>query len=153
MNFSLIADYADILAAMGIILTLGFVALQIKQNTNAIMNTNVEGSVNRVIAFHGRAFDKETAAILEKGQQSYKGLIESERLAFEAWMIEFVTGIALMWRLYGQGVLGPTLHDLPDQRIHWMFRHPGVKEWWQSENRVPIAANVVARIDDVIKAI
>ena len=153
MNPSLIADYADVLAALGIILTLGFVALQIRQNTNQIKNANAERSVGRDIAFHGRALDKETAAIIEKGQQSYKGLTESERLAFEAWMFEFVLGVALLWRLSGQGVLIPGLRDLPEQRARWMFRHPGVKEWWQSENRVPITAYVVARIDDVIKAI
>ena len=152
MDFSQIANIADVLAAVGIILTLGFVALQIKQNTNEIRNTHVEVAVDRHAAFHVRALDKETAAIIEKGQQSYKALIETERLAFEAWMFEFVIGVGLLWRLSGQGVYGSTYGDLPDQRVRWMFRHPGVKEWWQSENRVPITAPVVAHIDDVIKA-
>ena len=153
MDFSQIAEIADVLAAVGIIATLGFVALQIKQNTNQIRDAHVEVAVERNVAFHGRAFDKETAAIIEKGQQSYKGLIESERLAFEAWMFEFVVGVGLLWRLREQGVLGPVYGDIPEQRLRWMFRHPGVKEWWQSENRVPITAYVVARVDDVIKAI
>ena len=153
MDFSLIADYADVLAALGIIVTLGFVALQIKQNTDELRNTHVEGTVERAIAFFGRAHNKETATIIEKGQQSYKGLIETERLAFEAWMHEFVLGTALLWRLDGQGKLGPTFGDIPNERVRWMFRHPGVKEWWHSDNRVPITTNVIARIDDVIKSI
>lgn len=153
MDFTLIADFADVLAAVGIIASLAFVAFQVRQNTNELRNAHWESVVQRVNMFHSRAFDKETAIILDKGKKSYRQLEDPERLAFEGWMHEFVLGYGTAQTLIGQGILKPEFGRVADQRARWLFRHAGAKEWWRSEDRVPFAPNTAARIDELMKEI
>ena len=51
------------------------------------------------------------------------------------------------------GVLRPQMLEVADQRVRWMFRHQGARDWWHAEDRVPIAADTATRIDDLIKEI
>lgn len=69
-----------------------FVSFQVKQNTHELKNSHFENVVQRINNFHARTYDKDTAAILRKGQESYAQLAAGERLAFESWMHEFVLG-------------------------------------------------------------
>ena len=153
MNVSLIADYADILAALAIIASLVFVALQVRQNTAELKNSHWEGVIDRVNGFHARALDGETAKIIQKGRQGFNDLDDVERIAFEGWIHEFVTSMAAVRGLSKTGVLRPQMLEAADQRVRWMFRHQGVREWWESQDRVPFASDTAAGINDLIKTI
>ena len=51
-----------------------------------------------------------------------------------------------------QGILRPELKDVFDRRVRWIFRHQGVKEWWHVKDRVPVATDITARINELITA-
>jgi len=150
MNFSLIADFADLLAAFGIVASLVFVSMQVRQNTTALKNTHLESSIDRDTLFYSRAYDPPTATIIRKGQQSYGSLDDVERLTFESWMREFLTSYASTFLLARQGLLRSELRDMHEQRVRWVFRHQGAREWWHSENRIPLPVDTVAWIDKTI---
>ena len=86
MNLSLIADYADVLAALGIMASLAFLAWQIRKNTAELKNTHQESLIDRYNSLHSRLYDQITAAVVLKGRQSFELLEGVERLAFESWM-------------------------------------------------------------------
>ena len=111
MNFSLIADYADVLAALGVILSLVFVAAQVRQNTTQLKQGPRDQLLDRLNTFHATALDKEVAATIVKGQQSYESLNETERLAFEGWMHQFIFAYAtaFRWRYRASFVLNFTM--------------------------------------------
>ena len=151
MDFSLIADYADVLAALGIIASLVFVALQVRQNTHQLKNAHLESSIDRDTVFFSRAYDPRTAAIVVKGRQSYGSLDDVERLAFQSWMREFITTFATTFLLARQGLLRPQQREMLDQRLRLVFGHQGAMEWWRAADRVPLPADIVARIDELVQ--
>jgi hypothetical protein len=152
MNLSLIADYADVLSTLGIILSLGFVAYQVKQNTRELRYGHWETVIDRLNAFHSRTLDATAADIVNRGQQSYEDLNAAERLAFEGWMHEFILSFAPLRELARQGILPPGRLEVANERVRWMFRNQGVIEWWRSANRVPFAADTAAKIDELMGA-
>ena len=126
MNLSLIADYADVLAALGIILSLFFVAFQIRRNTREVSATHLETVLDRNNELHARLYDHETAAIVLKGQQSYENLDDIERVIFGTWMREFITTFSATNIIARQGILRPALRDAYDQRVHLFVGRAGV---------------------------
>ena len=72
----------------------------------------------------------------------------AERIAFEASVHEFVVSFAPLRELARLGILLPGRLEVAKERAHWMSRNQGAQEWWGSDNRVPIAAETAARIDE-----
>ena len=147
MNLSQVADIADLLAALGIILTLVFLAMQIKQNTKAVQNTRWESYLDRLANSFARPMDEHVAEVLVKGNKSYIGLNETEKQIYSAWANEYMLSAALLFTYRDQSVLGSVATNTASRRLDWFFGVPGNIEWWRDKRRHPIPQAVEEMID------
>lgn len=147
MTLSTIADIADLLAAAGIIVTLVFLALQIKQNTKAIQNIRYESYLDRLANSFARPMDEQVAAVLAKGGQSFHSLNETEKLTYSAWANEYMLSAALLFVYRDNSVLGSAATNTADRRLEWFFHSPGNIEWWRHKRRHPIPQSVEKLVD------
>ena len=79
MNLSNIADIADLLAAAGVIATLIFLAMQIRQNTKAVQNTRWESYLDRLANNFARPMNEQVATVIVKGNRSFAALNDTEK--------------------------------------------------------------------------
>jgi hypothetical protein len=152
MNISVAADLADLLAALGIIATVIFLALQIRQNTKAVKNTRWESYLDRLANSFVRPMDERIAAVILKGNQSFNTLSDTEKLVYSAWADEYVLSVALLLTYRDQAVLGSITTDTADRRLAWFFGVPGSLEWWRHNRRHPVPQHVETRINRWIEA-
>ena len=96
MNLSAAADLADLLAALGIIATVIFLALQIRQNTKALENTRWESYLDRLANSFARPMDERVATVILKGNRSFNALSDAEKLVYSAWADEYILSAALL---------------------------------------------------------
>ena len=150
MNISVVAGIADLAAALGVIASLIFLALQIRQNTETVKNSHWEATLQRDNTHTARTLDEHVANIVQKGRKSYSGLTDSEKLVFESWIYEWTMVYEGLTIFSTKGILRPEVKDVADQELEWYFCAPGVREWYLSENRRPITSDLAVRIDKVI---
>lgn len=151
MNISAAADLADLLAAIGIIATVIFLALEIRQNTKAVENTRWESYLDRLASSFARPMDERIAAIILKGSQSFNALGDTEKLIYSAWADEYILSAALLFTYQDQAVLGSMTTSTANRRLAWFFGLPGNLEWWRHNRRHPVPQHVEARINRWIK--
>src|SRR6266480_1926509 len=92
MTLSDLANLGQIIGAVAVVISLIYVALQIRQNTNAVRSATAQ-SVHEHFAswYHLIAADAELCRIAANGLRDYQSLSENERTRFIAVFMSFLS--------------------------------------------------------------
>ncbi len=110
MNLNDLADLGQIIGAVAVVISLFYVASQIRQNTNAVRSATAQ-TVHEHFAkwYHLVAADDELSQIVANGLRDYASLSEKERVRLVAIFMAFLSysqNAFLKWR---EGLLAPPL--------------------------------------------
>ena len=123
MNWEALGAVAEILGALGVIVTVAYLAAQIRQNSQLVASSladsirNAMNETSRIIAS-----DIEAARIFRVGVLDRASLTEHEGYQFD--------GLVTM-SLYGhqQAFVNGQIED--SAALEWLIALPGVQEWWR----------------------
>jgi hypothetical protein len=132
MSLNDLANIGQVIGAIAVVISLIYVAMQIRQNTNAVRSATAQ-SVHEHFAnwYHLIAADSELARIAANGLRDYQSLSENERTRFIAVFMSFLSysqNAFLKWR---QGLLAPSLWLGWEQVMMNLFGAPGGKALWK----------------------
>jgi len=114
MNWEAIGALAEFVSAVAIIVTIAYLAVQVRQNTAGSVRDALN-EMTRIIAS-----DPEAARIFWAGLEDRSALTELERHQFDA---------LLSLTFFGQQEAYQT--SVPyDFGLRWVLRHPGARDWW-----------------------
>lgn len=129
---SSIADIADLIAAAAIIVSLLFVAYEIRATRKQAELTNWRETLNMMIAHKAQTNDPEFAAIVAKGHADYAALTGSEKVAFGHYLEEGI-------HVYGnflkhndslpRKLLG--MEEAITNHFYELLATPGGAAWWE----------------------
>lgn len=130
MNWDAVGAVAELLGAVGVIASLIFVGLQVRQNTRSVRASTYDSMVrsngewiSSIIA------DPELAAGFEAAVSSWSDVKHDPRFMylltqlFRHWENSFVQ--------YRQGTLDPSLWATWERIIVSYFHQPGIQDWWR----------------------
>ena len=144
---TVVANMADLIAALGVMASLVFVAFQIKENTNTVKNTSWENHLNRLANNFSRPLDQAVAAVICHGNCSFDTLGEEDKTVYSAWANEYMLSTSFLLVFRQQGYLDSELTNTAERRIVWFFSKPGAIEWWRREIRHPVPRVVEEAVD------
>ena len=132
MNLNDLANLGQIIGAVAVVISLFYVASQIRQNTNAVRSATAQ-TVHEHFAksYHPVAADDELSQIVAKGLRDYGSLSEKERVRFIASFMAFLSysqNAFLKWR---EGLLASPLWMGWQQVIMNLVGAPGGKAFWK----------------------
>jgi hypothetical protein len=135
MSLNDLANLGQIIGALAVVISLIYVALQIRQNTAAIRSAAAQ-TVHEHFAnwYHLIAADAELAQIAANGLRDYSSLSEQERVRFIATLMSFLSysqNAFLKWR---EGLLKPALWLGWEQVMMNLFGAPGGKALWKERS-------------------
>jgi hypothetical protein len=135
MTLNDLANLGQIIGALAVVISLIYVALQIRQNTNAIRSATAQ-TVHEHFAnwYHLIAADAELAQIAANGLRDYASLSEKEKVRFVATFMSFLSysqNAFLKWR---EGLLKPALWLGWEQVMMNLFGAPGGKALWKERS-------------------
>ena len=92
MGLNDLANIGQVIGAIAVVISLIYVALQIRQNTNAVRSATAQ-TVHEHFAkwYHLVAADDELAQIVANGLRDYGSLSEKERVRFIAAFMAFLS--------------------------------------------------------------
>ena len=133
MSFQDLGNLGELVAAIATVATLGYLALQLKQNTKALRSqTFQQSSMDMSLTANAISSDGELAAIVVKASESLDDLSPEERLRFHFWM---VVAIRRFEAIYVQGVYG-SIDQLRiegfERSILTLISSGGPAEWWKT---------------------
>ena len=131
MNWEMLSAIGQVVAAVGVIPSLIYLAVQIrdqnKERRRAGINilTTQWGDLVKT----GQE-SREFAEVFLRGMQSFQGLDGPDKLRFSAFFTRFTRNAEGMFVYYRDGALEKALWDEVERTMIDYFAYPGVREWW-----------------------
>ena len=148
MNWEIVGTIAEIIAAAAVVVTLIYVARDIRQNSQSLAMSALRDTTAQWNHWSEMiATSADLAEIVVKGNESYESLSPSEKLRYGAYVQSFYDNV----ESYRSLVIDfETEKDL-DVLVEITKRRsaiPGFRAWW-AENMVDYDAGFVAWVDEL----
>jgi hypothetical protein len=125
------ANLAEIVASLGVIASLIFVAWEVRKNTAQTRLANYSSLVDRYNAVYSETDDIELANLVAKGRKSYRALSEGERISFGHYLEQVCIANESML-IFAQAHVHEREANLSLFRKHMRFHlgFKGSREWF-----------------------
>jgi hypothetical protein len=134
MNWDAIGAIGEIVGAAGVILTLAYLAVQIRQNTEETRS----GQTQDLISANSEAnylmvTDKELADLIQAGMADPSALSDSDQFRFNLFWFAAYNRFDFAYHQYSRGRLDPELWEKMDYEIPLYLSLPGSHAWWERD--------------------
>jgi hypothetical protein len=131
VNLETLSAIAQIVAAVGVIVSLFYLAAQIRQNTRSQRSIVVDSLTNSLIALLGpQAGDPALTRAFVTIVENWHGATEEDRLRAVAVLFPLFKLFENVWFQQRQGTLEPEQWQGWDLYMRAYYHRPGVKTWW-----------------------
>lgn len=137
MNWEAVGAVAELFGALGVIVSLVFLTLQIRMNTKALRGTaSFEAELSMAQANRELLHDREVTAVLIKAYDPSASLADfsdADRVLIGLHARESIQRISGQYRLYTNGLLDDGVWE---DRAMWFsgwLKLPVFAEWWEAE--------------------
>jgi hypothetical protein len=132
MNLSVLSEVSQIVASLGVIVSLVFVALELRKNTAQSKLSNYSDLVNRYISVYAITNEIAMSELITRGRQSYAALSDAEKLSFGHYLEQICIANESSL-IYDDSVvhkkgLSSTLWA---KHIRYHLSFPGAREWFK----------------------
>ena len=131
MNWDAVGALAELIGAFGVIATLGYLAIQLRQNTAALRGNSHEVGADRLTtSLQSLIANPELAQLVAKASRDYGELDYIERLQVGSYWTAIFAGAEvslLQWKL---GNLDEAVWQRDFSVLRPWLHSPGVQEWY-----------------------
>ena len=133
MNWEAIGAIGEIVGAIAVVVTLGYLALQIRQNTNALRGSAHETATGRISNFAISVGSNPVAA-----KVYHSGLTEPEKLDAEQWgqftllITAVFGGIETTYWQQKRGNVDAQIWERWHSILRELVAQAGVQRWWET---------------------
>lgn len=136
MNIGELANYAEVIGGVAVLISLIYVAIQIRQNTAVVRTSNYADLSFKVSEFNQMiAENDELADIYTRGTESYQNLSEIEQIRFNMTVSRLMQAIQAMFHLRQRGYIDSKLAQTNFDSVALFLAAPGLQEWWQANSQ------------------
>lgn len=133
MNWEAVSAVAEWVGLIFVVVSLGYVAVQIRQNTTTVRAATELETGRQWSEFHGRiAHSREMADIWDKGLTDPEQMNATEKRKFIWLVAEYVFLVESLYRQRQLGFLGRDSWLQHQGAVAGLLLHPVIESWWQS---------------------
>jgi hypothetical protein len=151
MNWEAVGAIANLLAAVGVIATLIYLSIQIRQNTKAVRSSSIQNLVQSFSTTAQAAVENEhIIPLLLKANPSVSALTEVERAQLHFW---FIMTFRRFEGVYFQRDLGIVDAEVIDgfERSHIaILASKSAQEWWANSKEI-FNSGFVSYLEQLLK--
>ena len=131
MNLQSLAYIGEIIGAVVVVLSLIYLAVQVRQNTEAQRTENYARALERLATFQSMlSSGSEISTIFSKGLTDSPNLTAQEKLRFNWSMYEAFGAFEFMFHAARKKSIDEEIWSRWSQAIAWYLTFPGAHKWW-----------------------
>jgi len=135
VNWEAVGAVAELLGALGVIVTLVYLGLQIRQNTVSTRTSSYQAAVATSIELTVRVgLDSDATRILTTGCADFAALSTEDQNRFSTLASSIFRNFENIFYQHKQGAIDDALWSGWSSRMRLMFALPGVQEWWPANS-------------------
>jgi hypothetical protein len=132
MDLQVLANLGEFLGGIGVVISLIYLAFQVRGNTRSQRNEIVERSLERL-----GSMQREMATNIYLGNMTSVALTDiyrldiQDRIRFSWWCTEFLSAFEFLHDQHLQGNLPTEIWQRWEETYKWWLTFPGMQEWWR----------------------
>ena len=152
MSFEQISFVAQIVASIGVVLSLIFVGLQIKQNTRALQRSEHNYTMEQwTVIRQAIAQNRDIAELMTAGLGGERALDAADQLRLEQMLQENAWAAFHIWDRTQRGIFPKgTFEATGGALLKSLLKTPGGATWWLSAKQVGFPPGFVADVDAIL---
>src|SRR6201989_206351 len=152
MNWDAIVAISQLVAAVGVVLSLLFVGLQIKQNTRALQRTEHNSTMEQwTVIRQAIAQNRDIPELMTAGLQGEKSLDAADQLRLEQMLQENAWAAFHIWDRTQRGIFPKGTFQLTGGALlGTLLRTPRGASWWESAKRIGFPPGFVSDVDTIL---
>lgn len=145
-----LGNVGDFLGGLGVVITLAYLAVQVRQNTRAVRAASRQDVVAGYRTINRLLLDPSIARIFSVGLGSFPDLPFDERSRFAALMNEHALFFQAAFALHESGQLEDETFQAYRDWVATVFAAPGGSAWWETARPV-YASRMAAALDERLR--
>ncbi|MFG1691434.1 hypothetical protein ACGF5M_04700 [Gemmatimonadota bacterium] len=146
-----LADLAQVVGALGVVISLIYVAVEVGQNTQALKAATFQAMAAQSVEFGLRAVDDpEYGAFFTKAALTPESMTELEQVRWNALLGAAFRQFESIQYQFSIGMLEPRMWQGYDRVITRFASLPGSKQWW-ADNRILYNDEFALYVDGVVE--
>ena len=132
MNWEAASAMAEWFGVLLVVVSLGYVAIQIRQNTRTVRAATELETGRQWSEFHARvAHSQDMAEIWDKGLADAEDLTAQEKRKFIWLVAEYLFMVESLYRQRELGFLGRDIWNQHQNAAARLLLHPVIESWWE----------------------
>lgn len=145
-----LANLGEVVGAVGVILSLIYLAIQVRQNTAAQRAENYSRALDRLAAMQSMlSQDSEISLIFSKAVLDTSKLTPQERVRFTWSLYEAFGAFEFMFHASRTDSIPNEVWTRWSSGLAWWLSFPGVRTWWHARP-VPFTASFSAFVEALL---
>ena len=150
MSLESLGNIGEFLGGIVVVVTLFYLAFQIRQNTQSLRSESYARALERVAEMQARfASDSDLAGLVLKGTRDAQALSEEERARFSWTFYEMFGAFEFMFHQAQKGVLEDEVWDRWSATMSFWVSLAGVRTWWHSKP-TPFTLSFSSHVDSLM---
>jgi hypothetical protein len=146
-----LANLGEFISSVAVILSLVYLAIQVRQNTASIRTENFARALERISAMQSVLFENgELARLQAQGVLDPSTLTREERLQLTWWLSEAFGAFEFMFHQAESGALPDEVWGRWSATTAWWASFPGVQAWWQARP-TPFSQSFTSFVDALVR--
>jgi len=144
-----LSQAVTILANIGVIAGIVFLAMELQQNTQQLKLQSYQAWQSENNEINMRISDPELSAIVSSGHRDSTNLTSDNYIAYAMFHMSFMQMAQSTHYLYLQGSMDSELWQSEMDRAAAILTFPGVRQWWDSGGRTQLTPSFASFIESV----
>lgn len=150
-NLESLANLGEIIGAITVVVSLIYLAVQVRQNTQAQQTENFSRALDRVAAIQATlSQDAETSVIFSKGVSDPSALTSRERMQFTWTMYELFGAFEFMFLAWKTNAMPEEIWQRWSSAVAWWLSYSGVKTWWKVRP-IPFSKSFTSYVESLLE--
>ena len=149
MDWEAIGAISEIVAAVAVVVTLIYVAAQIRQNTASVRATGYQEWLSANLELNTAAADQSMSHLFALGNADSSKLSEESFVSFAMWNLGLMQMAQATNYLYKSGSLDRELWEAEMNRAAGILAFPGVRQWWEAGGKTQLTPSFVKELEGI----
>src|SRR3954471_3370378 len=152
MSLEQISYAAQIVASVGVVVSLIFVGLQIKQNTGALQRNEHNSTMEQwTVIRMAIAKNRDIAELMTAGLNAESAIDAADQLRLEQMLAEYTWAGFHIWDRTQRGIFPPGTFELTGgAALSLVLRSARGDAWWRSAKHIGLVPGFVSDVDALI---
>lgn len=151
MNLDLLASLGEFIGGFAVVISLVYVAIQVRQNANATRTENYARILDRFSAAQARlSQDPELEELFSRGMADVSQLSPNERSRFSWLWYEAFGVMEFLFHAEQDGTIPAGVWDRWSMTLRSWLAGPGVQSWWHA-HPTPFSRDFTEYVDATLR--